>query len=182
MPQTYNCKKCNFLTIVKFNFDRHCKTNKHIIINNEKDKKNLICDNCNKKYSYNSLMSFCKDNNIEFSNDPTNADIILSSVFGGRWIDGEARHIMYSGEVYLRGFCGDNSILLHGVDDGEYQPHFRLPQWMTNINFWPGRFNRAGGPGEIILPLSLIEKFCEPLPDEDVEKWLQKKLAEGKAK
>ncbi len=75
MSQTYNCKKCNFSTFIKFNYDRHCKTKKHInVINTKqhiKDKDSFICNNCNKEYiHYSSYYRHYKEceNNIQVKN------------------------------------------------------------------------------------------------------------------
>jgi hypothetical protein len=81
--QTYNCKKCKFITHIKYNFDRHCNTKKHInLVNNSnnksvKENKNIfVCDNCNKEYlhysSYYRHSKGCgddKDINNQYQSD-----------------------------------------------------------------------------------------------------------------
>lgn len=46
----YKCKKCNFFTKNKYDYNIHCQTKKHISRLN-------YCDNCNKSYRYKSGLS-----------------------------------------------------------------------------------------------------------------------------
>ena len=93
LTQIYNCKKCNFETPIKYNFDRHCNTKKHInlikidVNNNANDKskkmkrknekKNFfICNNCHKEYlHYSSCYRHrrgCENNNKNNNNNNNN--------------------------------------------------------------------------------------------------------------
>jgi hypothetical protein len=80
---TYNCETCTFNTINKKDFNRHCKTNKHIIKVKESDKIDTIkadkltrsCPKCNKIFSTKSnmgkhLIRF-HNNNIGIDNPKT---------------------------------------------------------------------------------------------------------------
>jgi len=82
----FKCEKCNYLTINRFDYNKHCKTIKHIsnltsisednfhIKNNcQLEKQKYICEKCNKIYKDNSGLwkhkKKCKEinNNIKYS-------------------------------------------------------------------------------------------------------------------
>ncbi len=61
----YNCEKCNYTTVKKYDFQRHLDTKKHI----ENTKKQYRCDNCDTCYdirqSYYYHKKKCDQNNMD---------------------------------------------------------------------------------------------------------------------
>ena len=58
--KTFFCKKCDYITCNKYDWNKHILTRKHKMITNDKnDNKNVdfICKFCNKKYKFNSGLS-----------------------------------------------------------------------------------------------------------------------------
>ena len=89
--QHYECKKCNYITINRYDYKKHCQTIKHnqelniddksTVIETKISQKQFICSNCEKVYRDNSGLwkhkKTCKTNTYDDSTHNTN--ISLSS-------------------------------------------------------------------------------------------------------
>jgi hypothetical protein len=94
---------------------------------------NAKCANCNKKYSYNSLMSFCKDKNIELLEDYSTKKITQYTTIKGKCINYDTCNGSFNKQYmalldnqkcsdcannnkftysYLMSFCETNNIIL----------------------------------------------------------------------
>ena len=88
--QQYECIKCNYITLNRYDFKKHCQTIKHkheiivddnsILVENKISQKQYICPNCQKNYKDNSgLWKHKKTCKNILSEDPNTYTTSLSS-------------------------------------------------------------------------------------------------------
>ena len=70
MNSAFSCKRCNFITYDKKDYQRHCKTLKH-------KKSKWVCNNCGKQYKYSSGLSRHKCKKIKLDEDEEFENIII---------------------------------------------------------------------------------------------------------
>ena len=102
---------------------------------------------------------------IEFSLNNSNADIVLSSVFGNPKFSAASKQIFYTGETRKDGYS-ENQILL-GFDETNIDKKvFRLPHWYLYINWWGNKFNLLSGAAYDLD----MDKLSRPLTEEEVSR------------
>jgi hypothetical protein len=100
---------------------------------------------------------------IEFSLNNSNADIVLSSVFGNPKFSAASKQIFYTGETRKDGYS-ENQILL-GFDETNIDKKiFRLPHWYLYINWWGDKFNLLSGAAYDLD----VDKLSKPLTEQEV--------------
>lgn len=108
---------------------------------------------------------------VEVTFNQSGADIVVSSIFGHQtFIDGKI-NILYTGENRGRERKTQDTIYLGFHPTDVKEKVFRLPYWMTCINWWPDKYypsNYVGGnivdisqyPRKITLEAAEDRKFC----------------------
>jgi hypothetical protein len=101
---------------------------------------------------------YFKGEDIVFSGDPTDADILVNSVFGPAITDGPARKILYTGESFKHGYTDDQILLGFDRTDVAKQK-YRLPIWIVFTNWWPETYTPpyyVGGPNYVVDANKLV--------------------------
>jgi hypothetical protein len=118
-------------------------------------------------------MEYFKDDNIIFSLDIHDADIVLNSVFGNS-IQTDAKKIFFTGESRKNGYTPDQ--ILIGFDETNLNKKvFRFPLWYTYINWWPEKFypEQIVGDPKYIVDINSLSKAPA---DKEINDFISRKM------